>query len=66
MLNDLLFRPSASNRYDHLKAAIHNRKIDSERSRLQQLLTAEELGDRRPSQMLRRMRQFSGDNPAHD
>ncbi|KAH7935192.1 hypothetical protein HPB52_004780 [Rhipicephalus sanguineus] len=59
-LADILASPHTSHPYDTLKAAIISRKSESEHSRLQQLTTATELGDRRPSQLLRRMRQLLG------
>ncbi|KAH7986828.1 hypothetical protein HPB52_024698 [Rhipicephalus sanguineus] len=40
--------------YEHLKAIVLTRKTVSERNRLQQLLNADEFGDRRPLQMLHR------------
>lgn len=48
--------------YEHFKAIIPMRKTVSGRSRLQQLLNAKELGDRRPSLLLHRMRQLHGDS----
>ncbi|KAH8020279.1 hypothetical protein HPB51_025799 [Rhipicephalus microplus] len=59
-LADILASPHPSHPYDTLKAAIISRKSESELSRLQQLITATELGDRRPSQLLRCMRQLLG------
>ncbi|KAG0428216.1 hypothetical protein HPB47_024784, partial [Ixodes persulcatus] len=59
-LADILAAPDPVNPFDQLKAAILDRKTESERSRLQQLLNTEELGDRRPSQLLHRMRQLLG------
>ncbi|KAH7938820.1 hypothetical protein HPB52_000763 [Rhipicephalus sanguineus] len=59
-LADILASPHPSHPYDTLKAAIISRKSESEHSRLQQLITATELGDRRPSQLLRRMHQLLG------
>ncbi|KAH8041552.1 hypothetical protein HPB51_016997 [Rhipicephalus microplus] len=59
-LADILAAPHPSHPYDTLKAAIISRKSESEHSRLQQLNTATELGDRRPSQLLRRMCQLLG------
>ncbi|KAH8031204.1 hypothetical protein HPB51_014040 [Rhipicephalus microplus] len=59
-LADILASPHPSHPYDTLKAAIFSRKSESEHSRLQQLITATELVDRRPSQLLRRMRQLLG------
>ncbi|KAH7934723.1 hypothetical protein HPB51_028911 [Rhipicephalus microplus] len=59
-LADILATTHPSHPYDTLKTAIISRKSESEHSRLQQLITATELGDRRPSQLLRRMRQLLG------
>ncbi|KAH8031521.1 hypothetical protein HPB51_018090 [Rhipicephalus microplus] len=59
-LADIIASPHPSHPYDTLKAAIVSRKSKSEHSRLQQLITATELSDRRPSQLQRRMRQLLG------
>ncbi|KAH8029291.1 hypothetical protein HPB51_025001 [Rhipicephalus microplus] len=59
-LANILASPHPSHPYDTLKAAIISRKSESEHSRLQQLITATELGDRRPPQLLRHMRQLLG------
>lgn len=53
---DLLSGPPSATPYSTLKAALLERTTVSQRSRIQQLLSAEELGDRRPSQLLRHMR----------
>ncbi|CAN7940953.1 unnamed protein product, partial [Ixodes pacificus] len=58
---DVLANPSPATPYDQLKNALLQRTEVSERSRVQQLLSAEELGDRRPSQLLRRMTQLLGE-----
>ncbi|CAN7938400.1 unnamed protein product, partial [Ixodes hexagonus] len=60
-VDDLLASPPATEPYEQLKTTILAQKTTSERTRLQELLAAEELGDRRPSQMLHRMRQLFGD-----
>ena len=44
-----------------VKAALLKRNELSDQKRLQELLSREELGDRRPTQVLRRMRQLVGD-----
>ncbi|XP_065288144.1 uncharacterized protein [Dermacentor albipictus] len=59
--DDVMRAPHPAAPYDHFKAIVLTRKTVSERGRLQQLLNAEELGDRRPSQLLHRMRQLLGD-----
>ncbi|KAH6922184.1 hypothetical protein HPB50_010789 [Hyalomma asiaticum] len=56
----ILASPHPSHPYDTLKEAIISRKSECKHSRLQQLNTATELGDRHPSQLLRRMPQLSG------
>lgn len=56
----MLAAPPPPNAYDHLKATILARTTESESSRLRQLLNAQELGDRRPTQLLHRMRQLLG------
>lgn len=61
-IRDLLLKPPAQNPYDTLKAELIRRTSESEQKRLRQLLTTEELGDRKPSQLLRRMYQLLGDN----
>lgn len=63
-VGDILSSPQADRPYDQLKDAILQRTMASERKRLQQLLTAEELGDRRPSQLLRAMQALIGDRAA--
>lgn len=60
-IDDVLSTAQADRAYDTLKSAILSRTAISERSRIQQLLTSEELGDRRPSQLLHRMKQLLGD-----
>ncbi|KAM7310284.1 uncharacterized protein ISCGN_007197 [Ixodes scapularis] len=61
---DILARPPATNPYDALKTAILERTMLLERKRLQQLVSAEALGDRRPSQLLRQMQALLGDRAA--
>ncbi|XP_064483070.1 uncharacterized protein LOC135395913 [Ornithodoros turicata] len=61
---DILSAPPANAPFDALKTAILERTTASERKRLQQLLTAEELGDRRPSQLLRDMQNLLADRAA--
>lgn len=58
---DVLTHPPPDAPYDALRNAILDRTMASERQRLQQLLSAEELGDRRPSQLLRHMQSLLAD-----
>ena len=64
-VRDLLLRPPADNPYTALKEQLTKRTALSEQRRLQQLFS-EELGDRKPIQLLRRMQQLLGDRPGID
>ena len=61
-VRDVILHPPADRPYDRLKEALIQRTEASEQRRLQQLLTAEELGDRKPSQLLRHMQHLLGDS----
>ena len=59
-VRDILMDPPRDTPYARLKAELVKRTSVSEQKRLQQLLIQEELGDRKPSQLLRRMEQLLG------
>ncbi|UYV80802.1 hypothetical protein LAZ67_19001764 [Cordylochernes scorpioides] len=63
-VREFIVSPPPDNKYDALKKAIIKCTADSEFKKLQQLLTQEELGDRLPSQLLRRLRQLVGESKA--
>ncbi|XP_064469742.1 uncharacterized protein LOC135384471 [Ornithodoros turicata] len=60
-IRDIVINPPSSNPYDKLKEQLIKRLSESQQQRLRQLLTTEELGDRTPTQFLRRMYQLLGD-----
>lgn len=60
-IRDILINPPQKEQYTTLKAKLIERVSASEQRRVQMLLTEEELGDRKPSQLLRRMEQFLGE-----
>ena len=65
-VRDILVSPPTTNPYQFLKTELMKRTSASEQKRLHQLLTAEELGDRQPSQLLRRMEQLLGAKQLED
>ena len=60
-VRDLIIDPPKHNPYTRLKEALIKRTSVSEQKRLNQLLGGEELGNRTPSQFLRRLQQLAGD-----
>ena len=63
-VRDLLLKPLADRPYDVLKAELIKRTTTSKQQQLQQLISGEELGDLKPTQLLRRMQRLLGEQPA--
>ena len=63
-VSDIILKPPGTNPYNSLKTQLIARTTASEQRRLQQLFNTEELGGRKPSQLLRRMQQLLGDKAA--
>ncbi len=57
-VRDLLIRPPTDDPYKILKTQLTKRTSASEQRKLQLLFTSEELGDKKPTQLLRRMQQL--------
>ena len=60
-VRDLIIRPPADAPYDSLREQLIKCTTASEQRKLQQLFSAEELGDRKPSQLLSRLQQLMGE-----
>lgn len=59
-IEDIVTSPPTTGKYEHLKKELTRRLSRSEEERVRQLLTEEELGDRKPSQFLRHLRSLAG------
>lgn len=65
-VRDIVLNPgNENNKYENLKKAIIERLCDSAKSKLDQLLSGLQLGDKKPSQLLREMQSLS-DNQIND
>ena len=64
-VRDLVLHPPNDVPYNKLRSELIKRMEASEQRRLQQLLTAEELEDRKPTQLLQHMQQLLGDSGPH-
>ena len=60
-IRDVLLNPPEENKYAAIRAALLKRSELSDQKRLQELLSREDLGDRKPTQVIRRMRQLVGE-----
>lgn len=61
-VSDIVLNPPDENLYVNLKTKILERFADSNQSRLKKVLNDLTLGDRKPSQLLREMRELAGDS----
>ena len=60
-IRELLIQPPETEKYKAIKQALLKQNEMSDQKRLQELLSKEDLGDRKPTQILRRMKQLVGD-----
>ena len=65
-VRNLLINPPEENPYEKLKEKLISRIADSECQKIRQLLTPEELGDRKPTQLLCKMQQLLGEKKPID
>lgn len=66
IVEDIVEGPAASDKYEVLKTELVKRLSASREKQVQQLLHHEELGDRKPSQFLRRLRGLAGSGVPDD
>lgn len=59
-VSDVILNPPSENRYEQLKLAIMSRLTDSADRQLHRLFSELQLGDRKPSQLLRQMKSLAG------
>lgn len=59
-IEDIVMNPPETNKYQILKEELIRRLSSSEQQRVERLLSAEELGDKKPSAFLRRLRSLAG------
>ncbi|GBN20045.1 hypothetical protein AVEN_44735-1 [Araneus ventricosus] len=58
LVRDILMNPDATDPYTHLKTELINRSGESSQQEIRQLLSGEELGTRKPSELLRNMKRL--------
>lgn len=60
IVEDIITGPTAPNKYEQLKTELIKRLSVSREKKINQLLTNEELGDRKPTQFLRHLKSLAG------
>lgn len=65
-VKDIIVNPPAQNRYGKIKTELIKRLSASHEKKVKQLLTHEELGDRKPSQFLRHLQDLAGPSVPED
>ncbi|KOC58988.1 hypothetical protein WH47_00813 [Habropoda laboriosa] len=65
-VQDIFNDPPETGKYEKLKTELIRRLSASQSQRIRQLLEQEEIGDRKPSQFLRRMRDLAGSSVSDD
>lgn len=65
-VKDIIINPPARNRYEKIKTELIRRLSASHEKKVKQLLTHEELGDRKPSQFLRHLQDLAGPSVPED
>ncbi|XP_052744261.1 uncharacterized protein LOC128199315 [Bicyclus anynana] len=65
-IKDIIKNPPAADKYEKVKAELIARLSVSQEQRVRQLLTHEDIGDRKPSQFLRHLQNLAGPNVPDD
>ncbi|KYB29505.1 hypothetical protein TcasGA2_TC032970 [Tribolium castaneum] len=60
-VSDILTNPPETQKYETIKAKLISAYTDSQEKQLRKLLNELELGDRKPSQLLREMKTLAGE-----
>lgn len=66
IVEDIITAPASADKYERLKTELIKRLSVSREKKIHQLLTNEELGDRKPSQFLRHLRSLAGSGVPED
>lgn len=61
LVSDIVLNPPAQNKYETLKKRLQSHFSDSDEERLKKLLTKVQLGDNKPSFLLRQMKELAGE-----
>ncbi|CAF4948334.1 unnamed protein product [Pieris macdunnoughi] len=61
-VKDVVSKPPSEGKYEKIKTELISRLSTSQQQRVRQLLTHEELGDRKPSQFLRHLQSLAGED----
>lgn len=65
-IKDIIKNPPHKDKYDKVKTELITRLSSSQEQRVRQLLTHEDIGDRKPSQFLRHLQNLAGPNVPDD
>lgn len=65
-ITDILYNPPVLDKYKHLKETLIRRTSESRSKQIHRLLREMDLGEKKPTQLLREMRELAGDSMSDD